>query len=182
MDFIRSALETVCQSLDDDLQRSDRRPDAWVVLTNIFGHDDNRQEAYYDKIVISAYNIGYGETGIDPGSVPPFAVKSSSPVITVDIAVTSHFVRERYKDGLSAISRAISYFHRNPVFDHGNSPRLDASVHRMTIQPVNLDIADVSRVIAMHGGIYLPTMFYRLQLAVDLDVERLLPPTVRPVG
>jgi hypothetical protein len=150
------------------MQNLDRRGDDWIVLTSIVDHDGTMNDAARDKVVMSVYNITREHTistytAAKPG-VDAFAVVQPPLYIDLHLIFMANFAARNYSDGLSSISRLISYFQQTPWFNQANAPDLDPDIDKITMEFDSLSPVDVNYVMGMLGTNYLPSAFYKLRM------------------
>lgn len=78
------------------------------------------------------------------------------------------FSGQHYPQGLRFLSDAMAYLQANPVFDHQNSPDLDARIDRIVLNIENMGASEMHGLWSIHGGRYWPSVLYRARL-VCLD-------------
>lgn len=174
MDLIQNAMQSVCTLANGYLNNVDRRPDPWVVLTSIVGHDGTLNPEARDKIVMTLYNITREPFASSYRPSPPASPTSDArgalPVISPPIYLNLHvmfmanFPERGYSDGLAALSRLISYFQQTPVFSAQNAAQLAPAIEQLTLDLENLCPVDVNYVMSMLGTRYLPSAFYKLRM------------------
>lgn len=174
MDLLSNVLKTVCDLANANLKNIDPRPDAWVTLTSLVDHDGSVNQSARDKIVMTVYNISreifassYQAVGSAlPGNVPAKGLPVVAPPLYVDVHLMfmANFAEKNYLDGLSALSRLISYFQQTPVFTPQNAPALAPEIDQITLDLENMDPVDVNYVMGMLGTRYFPSVFYKLRL------------------
>jgi hypothetical protein len=160
MDALTTALEFIRARLNAALQAAEHRADDWVILSNIVGQDDVAFANTRGRIAMVLVNLAHGAVpSVGPsGGTHPAA---PSPVrVEPLIAFVANFEGQHYTQGLTAISRTIGFFHQTPVF---TPPGPGASIGPLTMQAVDLSLADVSCVMEMMGVKYLPSVFYQLR-------------------
>src|SRR5271165_184365 len=124
MDLIQNALETIRKLANARMENLDQRNDDWVVLTSLVDHDGSLNQSASDKIVMTVYNITretvFSSYKTTMSAKPPstagdaFAVVSPPLYINVHLMFMANFTEAHYTDGLSALSRLISYFQQTP--------------------------------------------------------------------
>jgi len=74
-----------------------------------------------------------------------------------------------YEQSLLFLSLLISYFQRNPVLDHYNTPTLSDSVDKVIIELITLPIAQRNELWNSLRTIYLPSAVYKIGVLVYRD-------------
>lgn len=175
MDLIRNASETICGTVNVFLENIDRRPVPWVTLTSLVDHDGTLNPAARDTVVMTIYNItresfisGYQPSPPAPlgGAAATAGVPVKSPPLFIDLHVMfmANFTEKSYAEGLSALSRVISFFQQNPTLTQQNAPALAPEIARLTLDLENLTPVDVNYVMSILGTKYLPSVFYQVRL------------------
>lgn len=168
MDLIRSTLEAIQKRLNSYLSNIENRPDDWVTLTSLVGHDGSVNENAKNKVVMSVYSIT-NETTIStyaatqPGVNQYYTV---NPPIYIDLylILLANFTENQYATGLGAISRVISFFQQSPALTHANCPDLPPQTEKITLEFVNINPVEINYIMGMLGTKYLPSVFYKLRM------------------
>jgi hypothetical protein len=168
MSAIAATLRLIQKRLDAFLKASDPRPEGWVILSNPVDHEGRAYEATRDKLVVVLAGIQH-ETVISthnrPASLAGGQYNIAPPPIYINLSVLflANFYDKSYAQGLETIASTIGYFQRNPVLTHENAPDLDPSIEKITMEMVNLDLAQTNNLMTMLGVRYLPAVLYRLR-------------------
>jgi hypothetical protein len=169
MSEIRGALELVRTRLNEFIDAAAPRPGDWVILSNIVDQSGAPYEAAKDKLVMTLANIKREDlvgtyTSAAPARPDTFAI--IPPPLYVDLFVLfyANFADSAYREGLGVISRAISFFQRNPVFTHANLPGLDPAIDKLAFELNNLDTIELNQVVGMLGANYLPSVYYKVRM------------------
>jgi hypothetical protein len=169
MDLIRIVLDLIQQKLNESFTAVEARRDDWVILANIVDHDGRAFAAAKDKIVMVLANIKH-ETVV---STYTSAVKTKtssygivSPPLYIDLFILfyANFYDENYRQGLTMISRTISFFQQNPWFTADTLPDLPATVDKLTMEITSLDLLELNYLMGMLGVKYQPSVYYKLRL------------------
>ena len=78
--------------------------------------------------------------------------------------VAANFSGRHYPDALKFLSNSVSFFQRNPIFDHSNTPDLESRIDRLVLDIENLSITDLSNLWGILGGRYVPSILYRMRM------------------
>lgn len=169
MDLIRIVLELLRQQLNQFFSNTDPRRDDWVLLANIVDQEGRPFAQTKDKIVMTLANITH-ETIVSTYT-PAVKTKSGSyavvtPPLYIDLWVLfyANFYDDNYRNGLTMISRTISFFQQNPIFDAHTMPDLPPAIDKLTLEITSLDLLQVNYLMGMLGVNYLPSVFYKVRL------------------
>ena len=169
MDLIRTVLELLRQKLNEYFSNADPRREDWVILANIMDQEGRPFAATKDKIVMTLANIRH-ETIISTFT-PTVKTKTGSyvnvtPPLYIDLFVLfyANFFDENYRHGLAMISRTISYFQQNPIFDAATMPDLPRGIDKLTLEITSLDLLELNYLMGMLGVNYLPSVYYKVRM------------------
>lgn len=183
MDLIRTVLELLRQQLNQFFANTDPRQEDWVMLANIVDQDGRPFSSAKDKIVMTLANITH-ETIVSTYA-PTVKSKGGSyavvtPPLYIDLYVLfyANFYDDNYRQGLTMISRTISFFQQNPMFDANTLPDLPKAIDKLTLEITNLDLLEVNYLMGMLGAKYLPSVFYKVRMLpfVSGAMEAVTPP------
>lgn len=174
--MIDLAINHLTSELNQHLMRSFDLHEDVVVVSNILEQDGTVSSHINNKIVVSLVNI---EKDTVPYQQPVAAVAGASSAIShsppqffnLYLMFASYFSGNNYQEGLKFISRTISYFQGQPVFNQQNSPGMDSAIDKLILDVENLNISDLSNLWGVLSGKYLPSVLYKIRMAVyDSDV------------
>jgi hypothetical protein len=165
---IRATLEAVLQRLNEFLQATARRPEAWAVLSNLVDPEGKPYDGARNRLVMFLANVQKEiSVGTAGDSLPVSGSQSAvvPPLLYVDlyVLVLANFYDADYADGLGILSLAIGFFQQNPAFTPATLPGLPPGVDRLSFEMVNLEAADLSHVMGIAGVKYLPSVYYRVR-------------------
>lgn len=84
------------------------------------------------------------------------------------VMCAANFSGIHYPEALKFLSSAIAFFQGNMVFDHQNTPDMDARLERLALNMENLSSQEMHSLWSIHGGRYLPSALFRVRL-ITLD-------------
>jgi hypothetical protein len=169
MGAIQTTLELIRQKLNESFRNADPREDDWVVLSNIVDHDGQPNDQAKDKIVMFLANIQH-ETTISTynRSVPvkgdQYAIVAPPLYINLFVLFFANFQDKNYSEGLTMISRTISFFQQNAWFTRENLPSLDPVVEKLTLEITNLNPTELNYLMGLTGTKYLPSAYYKIRM------------------
>ncbi len=190
--MIDAAISLIASQLNQFLKRTFDLDEDAVVISNILEQDGSVASHINNKLVLFLVNIereslpfraSNGEgAGVDR------AVVSRSPVfLNLYLMVASHFSAKNYVEAMKFLSNAIRFFQARSSFDHRNTPDLDPSIEKLTLEIENLSVQDLSTLWSALSGKYLPSVLYKVRMvALDagdvlgqVDTVRDMRPSVR---
>jgi len=169
MSEIRNPLEQVAKRLNEFIRNSTPRQDDWVILSNVVDSQGNPYEDAVDKIVmflagiqrevaVSTYNPNVPVAGNS------YAVVAPPLYIDLYVLFYANFSGKNYREGLTAISRTITFFQQNLWFTQSTLPDLDPRIDKLTFELTNLDPIDLNYILGLTGAKYLPSVYYKVRM------------------
>jgi len=185
--MINSAILHITNYLNQYLKRTFDLNEDIVALSNIVEQDGTVATNVTNKLVVCLVNIEKDSTPVNlpkRGMMPSDkAVMGYPPVhLNLYIMFAAHFSGNNYSEALKFLSHTISFFQRNPVFDHQNTPDLDRRIHQLALDIENLDTKDLSSLWSILSGKYLPSILYKVRMlsfAAD-DIKAQIPVSKAP--
>lgn len=118
------------------------------------------------KILISLLSlereIAHGAASATSPSKNFKAISASPVYANMNVLVAAVFSDKRYREGLSFLSQAITFFQATPVFEAGGN--------KYTIELLSPTLQDQSNIWAQFGGKYYPSVVCKIRrLAFDAE-------------
>ncbi|NKB82596.1 MAG: DUF4255 domain-containing protein [Nitrospirales bacterium] len=183
--MIDSAISHIANQLNQFLKRTFDLHEDIVVVSNILEQNGNVASHVNNKLVIFLINI-------EKDTVPPNQTGKSAPggdraimhypplYLNLYLMVAGHFSGNNYLEALKFLSNAISFFQRQPVFNHQNTPDLDRRIDKLVLDIENQSIHDLSSLWGVLSGKYLPSILYKVRMvAFDSEDIRSQVPTLK---
>ena len=185
--MINSAILHLTNYLNQYLKRTFDLNEDIVALSNIVEQDGTVATNVTNKLVVCLVNIEKDSTSVNlpkRGMMPSDkAVMGYPPVhLNLYLMFAAHFSGNNYSEALKFLSHTISFFQRNPVFDHQNTPDLDRRIHQLALDIENLNARDLSSLWSILSGKYLPSILYKVRMlsfAAD-DIKAQIPVSKAP--
>lgn len=180
--MINSAILHITNYLNQYLKRTFDLNEDIVALSNIVEQDGSVATNVTNKLVVFLVNIEKDSTPgklLKMGKMPSDkAVMGYPPVhLNLYLMFAAHFGGNNYSEALKFLSHTVSFFQRNPVFDHQNTPDLDRRIDQLALDIENLDAKDLSSLWSILSGKYLPSILYKVRMlsfAAD-DIKAQIP-------
>lgn len=169
MDLIGLTLELLRSKLNQYFNNLYLDNDERVIISNIVRQDGSLYEDAKDKLVIFLANMQM-ETIISTFSkdkpVEGNKYVSVTPPLYLNLYLLfyANYSDANYRNGLTMISGAISFFQQNPVFTQNRLPGLDDSIDKLTFEMVNMDMAEHNYLMGLAGAKYLPSVLYKVRM------------------
>lgn len=173
--MIYAAIGHVTSQLNQHLKRSFSLNEDIVVVSNIIEQDGTVAANVTNRIVACLINV---EKDTTPGGHRTAAAQAGQPSCLTHppihtnlyLLFAGNFNGKNYMEALKFLSNTISFFQRNPLFTHSNSPELDPHISKLALDIENLNIKDLSSLWSVLSGKYLPSVLYKIRM-VTFDAK-----------
>jgi hypothetical protein len=122
-------------------------------------------------IVVSLINIEENRISKDPNNY----VRQGTGIVMKNPAVHLYLTllftsirREGYGFVLQHLQDVIGVFQKKFVFDHANTPLLNANIEKLILDMVSLNLQQLHEIWSVLGGKYFPSVVYRVRM-VTID-------------
>lgn len=123
-------------------------------------------------IIISLVNIEENRISRDPRNYVHNngGLLQKNPAVHLNLTLLFTALRSEAAYGLALqnIQRVIAFFQRKYVFDHSNTPILDAGIEKLILEMVSLNMEELNHLWVMQGGRYQPSVLYAMRM-VSID-------------
>lgn len=173
--MIDAAISLIAGQLNQFLKRTFDLDEDAVVISNILEQDGSVATHTSNKLVLFLVNIERESlpfrSSNGGAAIADRVVVSKPPVfLNLYLMVASNFPGKNYLEALKFLSNAIRFFQARSSFDHLNTPDLDSSIEKLTLEIENLNVQDLSNLWGALSGKYLPSVLYKVRM-VALDTE-----------
>ncbi|MDX8399513.1 MAG: DUF4255 domain-containing protein [Gallionellaceae bacterium] len=165
--MIFAAVSHVANQLNQFLKRSFDLSEDVVVLSNIMEQDGTLAPNINNKLVVFLVNVEKDAASSRQTNFGGFDRSSSTypPVLlNLYVMVAANFSNNNYSEALKFLSNTISFFQRQPVFDHQVTPDLDRRIDKLALDIENLNFQDLSSLWGMLSGKYQPSILYKVRM------------------
>ncbi len=166
--LIRTALEGIQAQLNRAFPGVDATGED-VVVSNLADNTGAMTPGTENRLVMCLTNIQH-ETAVGtynhakPVVDDLFSVSATPIYINLSVLFYANFSGENYAQGLSAVSRTISFFQQTPFFNSDNMPELDGVVDKLTLELISLDLEGLGHLMNLLGVKYLPSVYYKIRM------------------
>lgn len=165
--MIHAAVSHIASQLNQFLKRSFDLSEDVVVMSNILEQDGTLAPNVNNKLVVFLVNVEK-ETATPRQtnfSSSEWSVSSYPPVfLNLYVMVAANFSGGNYPEALKFLSNAVSFFQRQPVFDHQTTPDMDKRVNKLILEIENLNFQDLSSLWGVLSGKYQPSILYKVRM------------------
>jgi hypothetical protein len=165
--MIHAAVSHIANQLNQFLKRSFDLNEDVVVMSNILEQDGTLAPNISNKLVVFLVNVEKETTSALQAKSSGFAQSASTypPVfLNLYVMIAGHFGASNYAEALKFLSNTVSFFQRQPVFDHQLTPDLDKRIDKLALDIENLNIQDLSSLWGVLSGKYLPSILYKVRM------------------
>ncbi|MEP3891342.1 MAG: DUF4255 domain-containing protein [Hellea sp.] len=171
--MIDHAVNLIAQRLNQHLKRKFSSPDDFVVVGGLDDGTGQRPEFSRDRLLLFVTNIAQDTTRRNVGrggaiSSTEMALQPKPMHLNISIMLASNFQAEKYLEGLKILSQAITYFQLHANFNPQNTPDMDDSITRLSLEICDLSGDNLSDLWGAIGGNYMPSILY-LMRTVSID-------------
>jgi hypothetical protein len=165
--MIHAAVSHIANQLNQFLKRSFDLNEDVVVMSNILEQDGTLAPNISNKLVVFLVNVEK-ETASSLQAKPSGFERSAStypPVfLNLYVMIAGHFGASNYAEALKFLSNTVSFFQRQPIFDHQLTPDMDKRIDKLVLDIENLNIQDLSSLWGVLSGKYLPSILYKVRM------------------
>jgi hypothetical protein len=145
-----------------------------VVVSNLVNHDGSACAHVNNRVVLFIANIEK-ETAMNSTSSQSRSghFSTAKPVfLNLYLMISANFTGTNYLESLKFISSIIGFFQMQPVFNHQNSPELDANIEKIILDIENTQTQELSNMWSMFGAKYVPSILYKVRMiTIDTNAE-----------
>ncbi|WP_417910181.1 DUF4255 domain-containing protein [Candidatus Electronema sp. PJ] len=166
--MIDTAVAAITDRLNQYLRNEFDLSEDVVVVSNLLEQNGTVVSHIENKVVVFLVNIEK-ETAAqrhDARSLGDARHPARYPPLYLNLYLmfAACFGGKNYPEALKFISNTIAFFQRNPLFDHQNTPELDARVDRLIVDMENIPLKDLNSLWSVLSGKYLPSALYKVRL------------------
>lgn len=165
--MIHAAVSHIANQLNLFLKRSFDLNEDVVVMSNILEQDGTLAPNISNKLVVFLVNVEKETTSTRQANPSGFERSASTypPVfLNLYVMIAGHFGASNYAEALKFLSNTVSFFQRQPVFDHQLTPDMDKRIDKLVLDIENLNIQDLSGLWGVLSGKYLPSILYKVRM------------------
>ncbi len=187
--MIHNVLLGLTKDLNIFLQRKMGSQENVVVLSELMNLDGTVAVTTENCIICSLLNIEQDRTGINANFGSDNVVQNRPLNLNLYILFSAFYAPANYLEALKALSFTLLFFQGKQTYTPANTPNLDANIHKLVVDLVNIDLKDLSNFWTVLGAKHLPSVFYRvrmLSLSADVILDeisdiRTLDTSARPI-
>lgn len=183
--MIYSALSFLTAELNDYFNRCFQLTEEKAILSAHVSSDGSPMTDILNKVSVTLVNL---EQETTVRNLPPDRSGSGeqsriNPAIKLNLRVLFAANFSDYAESLKFLDSTLSFFQGHGVFTPQNSPRLDTSIDRLTVDLESTSYNEWSYLWGMLGLKYLPGVVYRVRMVTIQDqIIQTITPTVKGLG
>ena len=136
-------------------------------------------------IIISLVNVEENRLSRDPRNYVQNGndIFYKNPAIHLNLTLLFTVLRSEaaYGPALQNLQRVILFFQGKSVFDHNNTPGLDARIEKLILEMVTMDLEQLNHLWAITGCRYQPSVMYCMRMITFDSVTTLRPGIISEV-
>jgi hypothetical protein len=141
--------------------------------------------AVHADVIISLINIEENRISRDPNNFirKDGGIILKNPAVHLYLTLLFTSVRSAGGYGLSLqdLQNVISVFQKKFVFDHSNTPALDANIEKLILDMVSLNLQQLHEIWSVLGGRYFPSVAYRMRMVTIDNISELKGPMIEEI-
>ena len=154
--MISEALTCLVEEINEYFRNKLKENEDRVILSGIVHQDGSVAIAAQNKIVLTLVNIEEEPSAKNnTGSSPP--VK-----INLHLLFSAYF--SKYDVALHFLDNIIFFLQEKRVFTSANTPRLDSSIGKISVEMMSLTTDKLNNLWATMGAKYMPSVSYKLRM------------------
>lgn len=167
--MIKIVLQAITNDLNVFLKRRLNMKEDVVILSELMNLDGSVAVTSKNKLICSLLNIEQERNNLNiaPGNQ---TTRRNAPFYFNLYVLFSAYYTTAYGDGLDTLSLAIGYFQGKQVFTPTNTPGLDPSIDKLTLEIVNTEMKDLSNFWTALGSKHLPSIVFKIRM-VPISAE-----------
>lgn len=187
--MIDHALNLIAQRLNQHLKSKFSSDDDLVIIGGLADDNGQRPEFSRNRLLLFVTNIAQDTTfaqdsmrrSVDrPEAASPasMAAQTQSIHLNISIMLASNFDAENYVEGVKVLSQAMAYLQLHANFNPQNTPEMDKSIKKLSLEICDLSVGNSSHLWEAIGRSYMPSILY-LMRTVSINADAL--PSEKPL-
>ncbi len=170
--MIANVLETLAKEVNQFFKLKYDLNEDVVVLSHLVSQDGSTPINAENKMVCSLLSIEQDRMNLN--AAPSARVVKNPPIhLNAYLLFAANFNANNYVESLRVLSGLMAFFQGKQVFTPQNTPGLQNSLDKLTIEISNVELRDLSNLWGAIGAKQLPSILYKLRM-ISIDQERLL--------
>ncbi|MBK8558151.1 MAG: DUF4255 domain-containing protein [Lewinellaceae bacterium] len=168
--MIHTVLQAITKDLNAFLQNRFKLNEDMVSLSSLVALDGSVSIPSENKIVCTLLNIEQERMNLNAPHNKQALV--NQPInLNLYVLFSAYFSANNYIEALKAISYTIGFFQGKQVFTNANTANFPATIDKIVVEMVNMDMKDISNFWTALGANHLPCVLFRLRMiSITADV------------
>lgn len=179
--MIAAVCEFITHNINEHLKRALNNAQQNAVASNLLNGDGTQISNIENKVILTLVNIKK-EPQVQMGKhshADGIASITPTPnIVTLGILLSANFSSQQYLEGLSLLGHVDTYLNDCTVMVPENMPKMPASVAKLTIEMVALNLEETSSMWQMFGVHHRPSLYYRVRCMVNSSNIRASIPSI----
>lgn len=167
--MIQAAVQHLANQLAQFVRRRHGSTEEMVLASTLVQPDGSPVPQAQNRLVLTLVKIEKDSVprpaqGRFPESDGRSGIRTTPLHLNLHVLLAANFAAGSYSESLKYLSSGISFFQRNPIFDHGTSPDLPNGIERLVLEIENASIQELSNLWGMLGAKHVPSILYKVRL------------------
>lgn len=165
-EMIHNVLQALCKDLSQFLKSRLGVPEeeGLVVLSELMKMDGSVAVTAENRMVCSLLSVEQERININAPRINNKTLTNPPFNLNLYVLFSAFWAAPLYVEALKALSYTIGFFQGKQVFTPANTPGLDPTIEKITIEIVNIDLKDMSNFWTALGAKHLPCMLFRIRM------------------
>jgi hypothetical protein len=162
------------------IKRLVERDNNVIVLSELMNNADGSfAVSSEDKLICTLLNIEQERVNIN---APMGQRGLTNPPFNLNLYVlfSAYYAPLKYLEALKTLSLTMGFFQGKQVFTPANTPGMPASVEKIVVEMVNMDLKDISNFWTALGAKQMPSVLFKIKMVsitADMVMEEFAPIT-----
>lgn len=164
--MIYKALTCITEELNEYFKNKLNISEEKIILSGLMNMDGTIAVSGENKIVVTLVNLEKETAHRIPSKSSSSALGGQNPPLQMNIYVlfSAYFSSNNYSESLQFISFIIAYFQSKNVFTKSNTPKMDSSLEKLSLEISDLSADSLSNMWSSLGAKYMPSVLYKIRM------------------
>jgi hypothetical protein len=163
--MIYEALTCLTEEINEYFRNKLKVSDERIILSGIVNQDGTVAIQGENKVVLTLINVEKEPVVRINASSGRLGGSASPPTsINLYILFSAYFSGNNYSEALRFISFIIGFLQEKNVFTSSNTPRLDDSIEKLSVEMETVGSEKLNNIWATLGAKYMPSVLYKMRM------------------
>ena len=163
--MIYEALTCLTEEINEYFRNKLKVSDERIILSGIVNQDGTVAIQGENKVILTLINVEK-EPVVRINASSGRLGGSSSPPTSVNLYIlfSAYFSANNYSEALRFISFIIGFLQEKNVFTSSNTPKLDDSIEKLSVEMETVGSEKLNNIWATLGAKYMPSVLYKVRM------------------